>query len=103
MAVAGTALQNLADIRKKAHIEHSIRLVEHEILKTVEANGSALHMVQQTAGSGDQYVQPALQPLQLEAVTNSAIDHRDAEVCESRKTLQRFIYLCGKFSRRFEN
>src|SRR5215211_638813 len=47
---------NAIDVRAKAHVEHSIRLVENEDANPVEADIPAAHQVEQPARGGDEDV-----------------------------------------------
>ena len=43
----GHFLNDAADVRQKAHVQHAVRLVQHQVFDVVEPAGAAFHMVQQ--------------------------------------------------------
>ncbi len=49
------------DVADEAHVEHPVRLVQNEDLDVRQVDGALLVMVEQTARSGDQNVDAALE------------------------------------------
>ena len=69
-------LEHLADVVDEAHVEHAVRLVQHQDLHMGEVHGLLLGMVQQTAGRGHQDVDPVAQLGDLRVDLHPAEDHR---------------------------
>ncbi len=47
------------DLVHKAHVEHPIRLVKHQMAEAIKAQGPLTQMVEQAARGGDQQIHPA--------------------------------------------
>src|SRR5581483_8002150 len=56
VAVARAAFDDAADVGEKAHVEHAVGFVEHEVSDVVQAAGAAANVVEQAAGGGDEDV-----------------------------------------------
>ena len=57
----GSCARIALDVADEAHVEHPVRLVEHENLDVRQVDGALLVMVEQTARRGDQNVDAALE------------------------------------------
>ena len=49
LALRGQVLQDAADVREEAHVEHAVRLVEHEDLEVIELRVREAEVVEQAA------------------------------------------------------
>ena len=67
------------ELRREAHVEHAIGLVEHEHFEIVEGDVLALHVVEQPAGGGDDDVDAGTQCLLLRTERNAAVHHGDLQ------------------------
>ena len=54
-------LEDAPDVRQEAHVEHPVRLVEHEDLDLAEVDVPLADVVEQAAGRGDEDLDPAAQ------------------------------------------
>ena len=70
---------DLADVVDEAHVEHPVRLVQHEDLELAEVDRPLRLQVQETARRRDEDVHAALQRLLLRGVAHAAEDHRLAQ------------------------
>ena len=70
------------DLRREAHVEHAVRLVQHEHLEVVEHHVLPLEVVDQSARRRDDDVHAAAQLLLLRVERHAAVDrhHRDVGV-----------------------
>jgi hypothetical protein len=69
-------------VRQEPHVEHVVRLVEHEHLDLAQVDEPAAHQVQQPPRRGDQDVDPAPELADLRALGHAAEDHRVPQVLE---------------------
>ncbi|MMZ68031.1 hypothetical protein D1872_306780 [compost metagenome] len=60
----------------KAHVEHSVRFVEHEILHAGEVDLTLPREVEQSAGCGDDDIDAFFQAVDLRIDTDTAEDDR---------------------------
>ena len=67
---AGSAAQDLLDLRAEAHVEHPVGLVEHEDRDVLDRDEAAVHQVLQPARRGDDDLR-ALRGLRLLAATGA--------------------------------
>ncbi len=78
-------LDYLHDVVKKSHVEHSVGLVEYEVLHAAQVDASELEVGYEAAGSGYHYVGSALEAVLLSCkffAVGAAIDGhtRDGEI-----------------------
>ena len=73
LPLGGDGLDDLADLRPEAHVEHPIGLVQDEDLDVAEVRDPALHQVEQTTGGCDEHVDPTLERLGLRLVAHAAV------------------------------
>src|SRR5690606_24385959 len=63
---------NTLDRGQKAHVEHTVGLVQYERGQPTKIDHSLLHKIHQPAGRGDEYIDTALEGRSLLAVTGPA-------------------------------
>src|SRR5690606_33720222 len=63
----------------EAHVEHPVRLVEHEDLDAREVEAAAVEVVEQAAGRGDDDVHAAPERLELRPDPDTAVDGEAVE------------------------
>ena len=68
---------DLADRAHEAEVQHLVGLVEHEDLRAGDVGGTAVEMVDQAAGRGDEHIEAARQRLDLRAMADAAEDDRN--------------------------
>ena len=91
--------ENRLDVFGKAHLEHLIRLVEHEIFQLCEIERALLEVIHDAAGRAHDNVDAAAQRRQLLAVPLAAVDGKQAHLGQmGRVTLERFAHLQGEFA-----
>nr|WP_254211487.1 hypothetical protein [Streptomyces sp. ADI95-16] len=81
LAAAGDLVEQLGDLGQEAQVRHLVGLVEDRDLDVLQGAGAAVDDVAQTAGSGDEDVDTALQGVDLVAHGGTAADdlHLEAE------------------------
>ena len=67
-------------VRQKAHVEHSVGLVQHEALHLVEVDYALRHQVYQSAWAGDHRLGASLDVLDLSELAHTAEDARERDV-----------------------
>ena len=80
LACGGRRRHDALDRGPEPHVEHAVRLVEHERLHVAQAHGVLVHEVDETAGRGDEHVGAALEPVDLGRVGEPSHDGEDAVV-----------------------
>ena len=78
LTIGRSGLQDGLEILGEAHVEHLVRLVEHDDLHRIEAQRLAADVIERTAGRGDDHVDAALQHAQLVLHRRAAIDRQRA-------------------------
>ncbi len=63
-----------ADIGQKTHIQHSIRLIQHQIFNGIHFKAAVFKMIQKPSGSGDDDGSPAGHEFSLTVVTHASDD-----------------------------
>ncbi len=72
--------QYATDVMDKAHIQHTVRFVQHEDFNFIKTDGVLMFEVQQTARGGDEDVDAAAQLHHLRVDTHAAEDHQRANI-----------------------
>src|ERR1700677_2947527 len=103
VALARAFLDDAADIGKDYHVQHPIRLVEHEELDAVELDAAALHVVQKPSRGGDNHVDAGAQGIDLFAIADAAINDGGAQVGEAGEIVDGGLDLGGEFARRLHD
>ena len=80
LALGRNVLDDLPDIRQEAHVEHPVRLVEHEHLQVRQADRALLDVIEQAAGTGDDDLDAGAQFLYLRVHGHAAVDRDAAHV-----------------------
>src|SRR3569833_3204421 len=96
-------LHNTANIADKSHIEHAVRLVEHEALDRTQVDLALLRQVQQSAGRGDEQVAAVVERinLRIDADTTKHNNGTQPDVLAVRP--RAFGHLCGQLASWSEN
>ena len=64
--------EDALDVADEAHVEHPVRLVEHEDLDVAQVDGALALVVEQAAGRGDEDVDAALELRDLRVDADAA-------------------------------
>jgi hypothetical protein len=88
-------LEDAADVGKEAHVEHAVRLVEHEHLELVELRVRMTEVIEQAAGRRDQDVDAAAEGVLLRAKPDAA-EHRGAGDGRVRRELAKVLLDLGR-------
>src|ERR1051326_7383463 len=102
MALTRTAFDNAPHIRKKTHIEHPIRFVQHKEFHVVQGAGALAEMVEQPSGSGHDNINSLAKCLALTFIAHTAEKYRDTEIRKPRKVADSGFDLGGEFARGFQ-
>jgi hypothetical protein len=78
VAILGQGRDEPLDRLGKAHVEHLVRLVEHQRFELRQVAQALLDQVQQASRCGDDDVDAGLQRLDLVELADSTEDRRDA-------------------------
>eukprot|EP00955_Chlamydomonas_euryale_P073007 361603-Chlamydomonas_euryale.AAC.10 len=73
---------NLLDLRLKAHVEHAVGLIQHQVRDLAEADLAGLQKVVQAAGRRDDDGDAVVEVAQLRAFGRAAV-HAAAHACVS--------------------
>jgi hypothetical protein len=79
LAARREQLQDAADIGQEPHVEHAIRLVEHEDLDLAEVDRSLPDVVEQAPGRRDEDLDAGSEGLDLRLDRDPAVDHGRTE------------------------
>ena len=71
---AGEEVEDPPDVGHEAHVEHPVRLVEHEDLDLAEVRGALADEVEQAARRGDEDLDAGAQLLDLGIERDAAVD-----------------------------
>ena len=71
--------EDLLDLRAKAHVEHPVRLVEHQVRDLRKVDALRLKVIDEAARCGDDHLEALLQGLELRAVADAAEDRLRAD------------------------
>jgi len=94
---------DLAHIVDESHVEHAVRLIEHEDLDRSHVDGVSPHVIHESARGRHDDVDPAAQGGQLPVDVHAAIDGQRSHVEEPAVVVDRLLDLYGQFSRRRED
>ncbi len=78
LTVRGDHREDAAELRREAHVEHAVGLVEHEDAHVAHAGGVALDVVDEASGRGDDPLGRRAEAVHLLAHRRAAEDRRDA-------------------------
>src|SRR5690606_18909072 len=101
LALLGKVVDNADDVAIKTHIEHSVCLVQHEVLQMIEVEGSRGEQRDQAAGGGDNNIGARLEclflfipcgPIAPTVYGDRAYSHKISEA------LNLLVDLLGKFT-----
>ena len=92
--------QHAADVRQESHVEHAVRLVEHEILQPPELRVGGPEVVEQSAGRTGDHVDAAAKRVLLRAHSDTAEDGRGGERRVHREVVEIFDDLRRQLARR---
>ncbi len=79
LAIRRDLFEQRLDLVHKAHVEHAVRLVKHQMAQVFQTQRPLPQMVEQTARGGDQQIHPGLKRLYLRRDAHPAIDLRAGE------------------------
>ena len=95
--------QQAPDIGDKAHVEHAVRLVQHEMRQAPELDLSLSDQIEQTSGSGDQNIDAPAEPVRLRSLLDSPENRRVLQARILSVIGERLADLKGKFPRGGQN
>ena len=92
----GSSLQMRSTSGNEAHVQHAVGFVDHQDIDLGQHQPSALEMVEQAAGGGDQDVDAAIQLLGLLVHRDAADQERMAELGIFAVSVEAFRHLVGE-------
>ena len=95
--------RDLAQRVDKAHVEHLIRLIEHQEMRLFKRERAAIHQVDQTAGRRDKNVDAVLQTLGLHVDRLTTHNQRNLDRCAFGIVFEVLNDLACQFARRRKN
>jgi hypothetical protein len=72
-------LDDAADVRQEAHVEHAVGFIEHEVFELGEIGAALAHQIEQTARAGDDDVAAGTQRVLLRLFADAAIHLGDLQ------------------------
>jgi hypothetical protein len=102
LALAREAAHDAVDLRLEPHVEHAVRLVEHQDADRVELDRAPVREVLEAPGRRDQDV-GAARPLRLRTDLRAAVHGRDAQPARLRHVAELIGDLDGQLARRDEH
>lgn len=99
LALCGQALEDLADVRQEAHVEHAVGFVENEALDAVQIEFALAEEIQQAAGAGDGDFRALADAVDLRLLAHAAVDGDVAEARVFAQFGQHVLRLFGQFAR----
>ena len=93
-------LHDAPDVRQKTHVQHPVRLVEHEIFQLRKIGGALAHQVQQPAGARHNHVRARPQGADLRLFPDAAKHRRHRQRQVLRVSPDVFLDLHHQFARR---
>ena len=103
LAGFGESIDDAADLRKEAHIEHAIDFIEDEVLDIVEVGGAVFDEIEESTWGGDEDIDALLKKLALFAVADAPINEADGEIHEAGEVAEGGLDLSGEFAGGFED
>ena len=103
LALGGAETDNLFDVRKKTHVQHSVHFVEDQVGKVGQVDFALVHEIEEPTRGGHHDVDPALDLFALATVANAAVDQADPQAGMFGKLFQSLGDLVGQLPRRFQN
>jgi DNA helicase II / ATP-dependent DNA helicase PcrA len=103
LALFGATLKDAADVGQKAHVQHAIRFIQHEVLYLVETDGAAVQIINETSGRGDEDIDTTLEHGGLFAVADPAENHPSTEIREAAEVAKGSLHLGGQFAGGFQH
>ena len=103
LTLLGATLNDAADIRQEAHVQHAVRFVENEVLHLIKADGAAVQVIDKPAGRGNQDIHAALQLIHLLAITDTAEDDDGTQIGEPGEITEGSLHLGGQFAGGFQH
>ena len=94
----GDLRDDLPDVAFKAHVQHSIRLIEHQVRHPTHVGLSSVQEVKQSARCCDDYVHSVSQHSPLIEFGHSSVDTEGLEVANLREFLGFLLNLHGQLS-----
>ena len=101
--VARTFLDDPPHVGQETHVEHPVRLVEHEELDLIEFGVALPQMIEQSAGRGHDDIDALTQRVVLPAIAHAAVHDRHAQGGEAGQVANRRFDLSSQFPSRFED
>ena len=96
-------LEDAADVRQEAHVEHPVGLVENENFEPFELGVFVLEVVEQATRGGDDHVDAAAEGVLLRPHADAAIDRRAGEGSVHREVAQMLVDLRRELAGRGED
>ena len=101
--VGRRALEDLLDVLGEPHVEHLVRLVEHEHANAVETQCLAADVIQCAARRGDDDVRAAIEGADLLLHGRAAVERDDDDAGPVRVLVDRLADLHRQLARRDED
>ena len=103
LARFGQLITDEFDVGDEPHVEHPVRLVDHQQLASAEQNFPAFEQVHQSARRGDQHIHTFVQCFELVAHLHAADQQRHLEIVVGAILLEILRHLRREFAGWFQN
>ena len=87
----------------EAHVQHTIRLIQHKGFDMVKVHKALIHQVPQASGTGDDHIRTAPKGVDLSLLVHAAENHRRIDRQSLAVEHEVVIDLLGKLAGRREN
>uniref|UniRef100_A0A182IQR0 Uncharacterized protein n=1 Tax=Anopheles atroparvus TaxID=41427 RepID=A0A182IQR0_ANOAO len=103
LSIRAHLLEDLADLRLEAHVQHAVGFVQHEVRDALERRGARLEEVDQSARRGDDDLYAAAQIGRLRAFAGATEQARVANVRRRTEVRGDLLDLLSEFTGRRED
>ncbi|OQB34883.1 MAG: hypothetical protein BWY09_02527 [Candidatus Hydrogenedentes bacterium ADurb.Bin179] len=99
----GQYLQDAFDVRKETHVQHAVRLVQHQYRQVVKARVATVDVIEEPAGTRHYDVDALAKRLRLRLYTYATVNRRRRQIHVFAKHLENIVYLNGQFPGRCQH
>lgn len=100
LPIGPNLLDDLANLRLEAHVQHAVRFVQHQIRAAPQIGCAALQEINQATGRRDHHLHAALQVAGLRCLRRTAEHARVAHMRARSKVAGHLLDLLGELARR---
>jgi hypothetical protein len=91
LAIGGRGLEDELNVFPETHIEHDVRLVQHDQAHAIEPERAAAHVIHETAWGANDDLRPLPQALKLTVIGLATVDRQRADASFERGKFMHFL------------